>query len=154
RRDRVRQPRSVHDAGRARDRAGGERTPARVPGRGLARYRHVHLARGPELRLAPAGPEPPDAGRRRTVSEPGHWFEREPLWFKRAIFYEIHLRGFFDGNDDGSGDFRGLIEKLDFLQWLGVDCLWLLPMYSSPLRDGGYDIADFFAIHPDYGDVE
>ena len=70
------------------------------------------------------------------MSEPGHWFERDPLWFKRAIFYEIHIRGFFDGNDDGSGDFRGLIEKLDYLQWLGVDCIWLLPMYQSPLRDG------------------
>jgi maltose alpha-D-glucosyltransferase / alpha-amylase len=88
------------------------------------------------------------------VSEPGHWFEREPLWFKTAVFYEIHLRGFFDGNDDGSGDFRGLIEKLDYLQWLGIDCIWLLPMYASPLRDGGYDIADFFAIHPDYGNVD
>ena len=82
------------------------------------------------------------------------WFERDPLWFKRAVFYEIHIRGFFDGNDDGSGDFRGLIEKLDYLQWLGVDCIWLLPMYQSPLRDGGYDIADFFAIHPDYGTVD
>jgi maltose alpha-D-glucosyltransferase/alpha-amylase len=88
------------------------------------------------------------------MSEPGHWFERDPNWFKTAIFYEIHIRGFFDGNDDGSGDFRGLIEKLDFLQWLGIDCIWLLPMYQSPLRDGGYDIADFFAIHPDYGTVE
>jgi maltose alpha-D-glucosyltransferase/alpha-amylase len=88
------------------------------------------------------------------VSEPGHWFERDPNWFKTAIFYEIHIRGFFDGNADGSGDFRGLIEKLDFLQWLGIDCIWLLPMYQSPLRDGGYDIADFFAIHPDYGTVE
>jgi maltose alpha-D-glucosyltransferase/alpha-amylase len=88
------------------------------------------------------------------VSEPGHWFERDPLWFKTAVFYEIHIRGFFDGNDDGSGDFRGLIEKLDYLQWLGVDCVWLLPMYRSPLKDGGYDIADFFAIHPDYGTVE
>jgi maltose alpha-D-glucosyltransferase/alpha-amylase len=84
---------------------------------------------------------------------PDRWFEREPLWFKRAVFYEIHIRGFFDGNDDGSGDFRGLIEKLDYLQWLGVDCVWLLPMYSSPLRDGGYDISDFFSIHPDYGTV-
>ena len=81
------------------------------------------------------------------------WFERDPLWFKRAVFYEIHIRGFFDGNGDGSGDFRGLIEKLDYLQWLGVDCVWLLPMYSSPLRDGGYDIADFYSIHPDYGTV-
>ena len=88
------------------------------------------------------------------MSEPGHWFERNPIWFKTAIFYEIHIRGFFDGNDDGSGDFRGLIEKLDYLQWLGIDCIWLLPMYQSPLRDGGYDIADFFAIHPDYGMVD
>ena len=82
------------------------------------------------------------------------WFERDPLWFKRAVFYEIHIRGFFDGNDDGSGDFRGLIDKLDYLEWLGVDCLWLLPMYESPLRDGGYDISNFFALHPDYGTVE
>jgi maltose alpha-D-glucosyltransferase/alpha-amylase len=88
------------------------------------------------------------------VSEPGHWFERDPNWFKTAVFYEIHVRGFFDGNDDGSGDIRGLIDKLDYLQWLGVDCLWLLPMYPSPLKDGGYDISDFFAIHPDYGSVE
>jgi len=87
-------------------------------------------------------------------AQPGHWFESNPLWFKTAVFYEIHLRGFFDGNDDGSGDFRGLIEKLDYLQWLGVDCIWLLPMYASPLRDGGYDIADYNAIHPDYGTVE
>jgi maltose alpha-D-glucosyltransferase / alpha-amylase len=87
-------------------------------------------------------------------SEPGHWFERDQLWFKRAVFYEIHIRGFFDGNDDGSGDFRGLTEKLDYLQWLGVDCIWLLPMYASPLRDGGYDISDFYAVHPDYGTIE
>ena len=84
---------------------------------------------------------------------PDRWFEREPLWFKRAVFYEIHIRGFFDGNADGSGDFRGLIEKLDYLQWLGIDCVWLLPMYTSPLRDGGYDISDFLSIHPDYGTV-
>jgi len=88
------------------------------------------------------------------VSEAGQWFERDPLWFKTAVFYEIHLRGFFDANDDGSGDFRGLTEKLDYLQWLGVDCIWLLPAYPSPLRDGGYDIADFFGVHPDYGTIE
>ncbi len=88
------------------------------------------------------------------MSEPGAWFESDPRWFKRAVFYEIHIRGFFDGNDDGAGDFRGLIDKLDYLQWLGIDCIWLLPMYASPLRDGGYDIADFFQIHPDYGSVE
>ncbi|HEX6461269.1 MAG TPA: maltose alpha-D-glucosyltransferase, partial [Thermoleophilaceae bacterium] len=82
------------------------------------------------------------------------WFEAEPLWFKSAVFYEIHIRGFFDGNGDGSGDFRGLTEKLDYLQWLGIDCIWLLPFYNSPLRDGGYDIADFTKVHPDYGTVD
>jgi maltose alpha-D-glucosyltransferase/alpha-amylase len=87
-------------------------------------------------------------------SDPGHWFEAQPLWFKTAVFYEIHIRGFFDGNGDGSGDFRGLIEKLDYLQWLGIDCIWLLPFYKSPLRDGGYDIADYTEVHPDYGSVE
>jgi maltose alpha-D-glucosyltransferase / alpha-amylase len=88
------------------------------------------------------------------VSQAGQWFESDPLWFKKAVFYEIHVRAFFDGNADGSGDFRGLTEKLDYLQWLGVDCIWLLPMYLSPLRDGGYDIADYREIHPDYGTMD
>ncbi len=88
------------------------------------------------------------------MSEAGQWFESDPLWFKRAVFYEVHLRGFFDGSGNGSGDLRGLTDKLDYLEWLGIDCIWLLPMYQSPLRDGGYDISDFFAIHPDYGSVE
>jgi maltose alpha-D-glucosyltransferase / alpha-amylase len=98
-----------------------------------------------------AAPQAPEAERR---PQPEHWFEAEPLWFKTAVFYEIHLRGFYDGDGDGSGDFRGLTEKLDYLQWLGVDCIWLLPMYQSPLRDGGYDIADFFSVHEDYGVIE
>src|SRR5918995_566098 len=89
-----------------------------------------------------------------TRPEPGHWFERDPLWFKHAVFYEIHIRGFFDSDDNGSGDLRGIQDKLDYLQWLGIDCIWLLPMFESPLRDGGYDIADFFAIHPDYGTMD
>jgi maltose alpha-D-glucosyltransferase / alpha-amylase len=88
------------------------------------------------------------------MSEAGKWFESDPLWFKRAVFYEVHLRGFFDGSGDGSGDLRGLTDKLDYLQWLGIDCIWLLPMYPSPLRDGGYDISDFCAVHPDYGSVD
>ncbi|HMD58062.1 MAG TPA: maltose alpha-D-glucosyltransferase [Solirubrobacteraceae bacterium] len=88
------------------------------------------------------------------VTPPTHWFESDPLWFKRAVFYEIHLRGFSDANADGSGDFRGLSERLEYLQWLGVDCVWLLPMYASPLRDGGYDISDFYSVHPDYGTID
>ena len=88
------------------------------------------------------------------MSEPGHWFESDPLWFKRAVFYEIHIRGFFDADDNGSGDLRGIQDKLDYLQWLGIDCIWLLPMYESPLRDGGYDIADFLGIHQDYGALD
>jgi len=75
-------------------------------------------------------------------------------WFKTAVFYEVLVRGFFDGNDDGTGDLRGLIQKLDYLQWLGVDCLWLLPFYDSPLRDGGYDIRGFTSVLPEYGTVE
>jgi maltose alpha-D-glucosyltransferase/alpha-amylase len=89
-----------------------------------------------------------------SFAQTSQWFESEPLWYKRAVFYEIHIRGFFDDNGDGSGDFRGLTEKLDYLQWLGIDCIWLLPFYESPLKDGGYDIADFGKVHPDYGTVE
>ena len=78
----------------------------------------------------------------------------DPLWFKSAVIYELHVRAFFDSNGDGKGDIQGLITKLPYLQDLGVNCLWLLPMYPSPLRDDGYDIADFYAIHPDYGTLE
>ncbi|HEY8094066.1 MAG TPA: alpha-amylase family glycosyl hydrolase, partial [Acidimicrobiales bacterium] len=67
------------------------------------------------------------------------------------MFYEVFLRGFSDSSGDGTGDLRGLTERLDHLDWLGIDCVWLLPFYASPLRDGGYDISDFFAVHPTYG---
>ncbi len=77
--------------------------------------------------------------------------ERDDLWYKNAIFYEVHVRAFCDGNGDGHGDLAGLISKLDYLQELGIDCLWLLPVYPSPLRDDGYDIADYTDIHPHYG---
>src|SRR6476469_5682342 len=73
------------------------------------------------------------------------------LWFKDAVFYEVPVRSFYDSTNDGSGDFAGLSEKLPYIRGLGVDCLWLLPFYPSPLRDDGYDIADFYNIHPDYG---
>jgi len=72
-------------------------------------------------------------------------------WYKDAVFYEVHVKAFCDGNGDGIGDFQGLAQKLDYLEMLGVNCLWILPMYPSPLRDDGYDIADYYAIHPDYG---
>ncbi len=78
---------------------------------------------------------------------------RDPLWFKRAVFYEVLIRGFSDSNGDGTGDIRGLTDKLDYLQWLGVDCVWLLPIYESPLRDGGYDISDFTKVLPEFGDL-
>ena len=78
----------------------------------------------------------------------------DPVWFKSAIIYELHVRAFFDSTGDGKGDINGLISKLPYLQDLGVNCLWLLPMYPSPLRDDGYDIADFYSIHPDYGTIE
>jgi maltose alpha-D-glucosyltransferase/alpha-amylase len=78
----------------------------------------------------------------------------DPHWFRRAIFYEVLVRGFYDGSGDGNGDLRGLTDKLDYLEWLGIDCLWLLPFYSSPLRDGGYDISDFLSVHPDFGTTE
>ena len=83
-----------------------------------------------------------------------HWFEAQPNWFKTAVFYELHTRAFFDSSDDGMGDFRGLRSKLDYLQWLGIDCIWLLPFYPSPLRDGGYDISDFLTVSPEFGTVD
>jgi maltose alpha-D-glucosyltransferase / alpha-amylase len=78
----------------------------------------------------------------------------DPLWYKDAVIYEAHVRAFFDGNNDGIGDFAGLTEKLDYLQGLGINALWLLPFYPSPLRDDGYDIADYEAVHPSYGTIQ
>jgi maltose alpha-D-glucosyltransferase/alpha-amylase len=80
--------------------------------------------------------------------------DKDPLWYKDAIIYELPVKSFFDSSNDGVGDFPGLIQKLDYLQGLGVTCLWLLPCFPSPLRDDGYDIADYTAIHPSYGTVE
>src|SRR5262249_27134963 len=75
-------------------------------------------------------------------------------WFKHAVFYEVLVRAFFDASADGSGDLRGLIDRLDYLQWLGIDCIWLPPFYDSPLRDGGYDIRDFYKVLPEFGTVD
>jgi maltose alpha-D-glucosyltransferase / alpha-amylase len=79
---------------------------------------------------------------------------RDPDWFKRAVFYEVLVRGFSDSNSDGTGDLRGLADKLDYLAWLGIDCLWLPPFYPSPLRDGGYDISDYEGVLPEFGTID
>jgi maltose alpha-D-glucosyltransferase/alpha-amylase len=78
---------------------------------------------------------------------------RDPLWYKRAVFYEVLIRGFADSNGDGTGDIQGLTDKLDYLQWLGIDCIWLLPIFESPLRDGGYDISNYMKVLPEFGDL-
>ena len=81
------------------------------------------------------------------MAEDGHWY-------KDAVFYELHVRSFQDGKNDGVGDFRGLTSRLDYLKDLGIDCIWLLPFFDSPLRDDGYDIADYRKVHPNYGTME
>jgi len=90
-------------------------------------------------------PEPPAADR------PG--LSDDPDWYRKAVFYEVIVRAFSDSDGDATGDLRGIIERLDYLQWLGVDCLWLPPFYPSPLRDGGYDVSDYTAIAPQYGSI-
>ena len=75
----------------------------------------------------------------------------DPLWYKDAIIYQLHVKSFFDANNDGIGDFAGLIAKLDYIAELGVNTIWLLPFYPSPRLDDGYDIADYRDVHPDYG---
>ena len=87
-----------------------------------------------------------------SVKQPGSALD--PLWFKDAIIYELHVKAFEDANNDGIGDFQGLLSKLDYLQELGITCIWLLPFFASPLRDDGYDIADYMTVHPSYGTLE
>jgi maltose alpha-D-glucosyltransferase/alpha-amylase len=86
------------------------------------------------------------------VRKPGS--ATDPLWYKDAIIYEVPVKSFHDSNNDGIGDFPGLMQKLDFLQDLGVTCLWLLPFFPSPLRDDGYDISDYMSVHPGYGTID
>ncbi|MCU1405593.1 MAG: trehalose synthase [Glaciihabitans sp.] len=78
----------------------------------------------------------------------------DPQWYRRSVFYEVMVRSFVDSNGDGSGDLSGLISRLDYLQWLGVDALWIPPFYNSPLKDGGYDVSDFRTILPDFGTLD
>jgi maltose alpha-D-glucosyltransferase/alpha-amylase len=78
----------------------------------------------------------------------------QPFWYKDAIFYQIYIRAFFDSDGDGHGDLRGVMLQLDYIKELGVDCIWLMPFYPSPLKDDGYDIADYYSIHSDYGSLD
>jgi maltose alpha-D-glucosyltransferase / alpha-amylase len=78
----------------------------------------------------------------------------DPLWYKDAVFYQVHVRAFCDSNGDGIGDFRGLAQKIDYLQELGINTIWLMPFFPSPLRDDGYDIADYRSVHPNYGTLD
>jgi len=78
----------------------------------------------------------------------------DPLWFKDVVIYQLHVKTFYDSNADGYGDFAGLVEKLDYIEQLGVNCLWIMPFYPSPLRDDGYDIADYVSINPLYGSMD
>jgi maltose alpha-D-glucosyltransferase/alpha-amylase len=91
---------------------------------------------------------PPEAGLPDATNE-----SQDPHWYKRAVFYEVLVRGFADSNGDGTGDIKGLVSKLDYLKWLGIDCIWLLPIFASPLRDGGYDISDYYSVLPEFGDL-
>ncbi|WP_088318884.1 maltose alpha-D-glucosyltransferase [Kineosporia sp. R_H_3] len=81
----------------------------------------------------------------------GPGLKNDPNWYRKAVFYEVLVRAFADSNGSGSGDFTGLISKLDYIQWLGVDCIWVPPFYASPLKDGGYDISDYCAVLPEFG---
>ena len=78
----------------------------------------------------------------------------DPAWHHDAIIYQLHVKAFRDSNRDGYGDFRGLLDKLDYIADLGVTAVWLLPFYPSPLKDDGYDIADYCGVHPSYGSLE
>ena len=80
--------------------------------------------------------------------------ETDSLWYRDAVIYQLHVKAFFDSNNDGMGDFAGLTSKLDYIQDLGVTAIWLLPFYPSPLKDDGYDVSDYGKVHPQYGTVE
>jgi maltose alpha-D-glucosyltransferase/alpha-amylase len=79
--------------------------------------------------------------------------ETDALWYRDAVIYQLHVKAFFDSNNDGMGDFKGLTSKLDYIQELGVSAIWLLPFYPSPLKDDGYDVSDYHYVHPLYGTI-
>jgi maltose alpha-D-glucosyltransferase/alpha-amylase len=107
---------------------------------------HAHTSAAPAPHSARAGKSTARRGKPSALHD-------DPLWYKDAIIYQVHIKSFFDANNDGVGDFPGLIAKLDYIAELGVDAIWLLPFYPSPRRDDGYDIADYRNVHPDYGSL-
>ena len=78
----------------------------------------------------------------------------DPLWYKDAVIYQVNVKSFFDSNDDGIGDFKGLTSKLEYIRDLGVNTIWLMPFYPSPLKDDGYDIADYQNVPPQFGTLD
>jgi maltose alpha-D-glucosyltransferase / alpha-amylase len=96
---------------------------------------------------------PPGPGPQQHLGAPPPWRSPNPTWFKDAVFYEVLVGAFQDSNGDGIGDLRGLTQRPDYLQWLGVDCLWLPPFFPSPLRDGGYDVSDYTDVLPEFGTI-
>ncbi|MGH8526295.1 MAG: alpha-amylase family glycosyl hydrolase, partial [Gammaproteobacteria bacterium] len=88
------------------------------------------------------------------ISSPSEALGDDPLWYKDAVIYQLHVKAFYDGCQDGVGDFAGLTEKLHYLHELGVTAIWLMPFYPSPMRDDGYDIADYRNVHPAYGSLK
>ena len=105
--------------------------------------------------MSQRGTNRPSVNRQQSLTPTG-WriAEDDPRWYERAVFYELSTRAFFDSNGDGTGDLAGIVERFDYLSWLGVDCLWLLPHYPSPLRDGGYDVADYCDVAPEFGSLD
>ena len=102
---------------------------------------------------AATAPASASSGQTAPPASPPLLIDDELHWYKDAVIYELHIKAFCDGNGDGIGDFQGLLQKLDYLQDLGITAIWLLPFYPSPLKDDGYDIADYYSINPSYGDI-
>src|SRR4051812_564174 len=94
------------------------------------------------------------SGQKSKHNTPSNTADQRKLWYKNAVIYQLHIRAFYDADNDGVGDFRGLAQRLEYIQDLGADAIWLLPFYESPLRDAGYDISDSQTITPAYGTLD
>src|SRR5712692_5768289 len=134
---------------------------SRRGGRGSDGWPQLHLAReGAAYRPRSGGTpvrdlaDPTDRGNDMMKRKPALSVMADPLWYKDAVIYQLHVKSFFDSNNDGVGDFPGLFQKLDYIADLGVNAIWLLPFYPSPRLDDGYDIAEYTGVHPEYGTLD